>query len=118
VYTSHDPTNVGSRRNIEAVAPVGLPSNKIGVEVEKNRLSGVIVRLFSCREIELPPVGQRQIWRIAERDAFGEASFEPAKETVEASVGADAEWDEGLSRISRLCLKIDVIAHYRLAESQ
>jgi hypothetical protein len=46
----------------DGVTPVSLTSNNIGIEVEKNRLSILIVRLFSYGEIELPPVGNWQKW--------------------------------------------------------
>lgn len=69
----------------------------------------MILRQFGYGEIKLPPVGERQIRRITERDAFAKASLEPTEEAVEASVDGDAERDESLSRISRALMKIDVV---------
>ena len=67
----------------DGVAPISLNSNDIRIDVEKHRLSIVIVRLLDCEKIKLPPMVNRQIRRIADCDALAEKSLEPAEETVE-----------------------------------
>jgi len=79
-------------------------------------LAGAIVRLLGHGKIELPPVRQRQVRRIAERDSFAEARLKPAEKAVEASIGDNAERSESFSGILRVLAKIHVIAERRLAE--
>src|SRR6267378_6247223 len=104
------------RSCLHRVLPFRLAVGDAGVEVEKHGLAGAIVRLLGHGKIELPPTRQRQIRRIAERDAFAKAGFKPAKEAVEASIGDNAERSESFSGILRVLAKIHVIAERRLAE--
>jgi len=46
---------------LDGVGPLGFAGNDVGVEAEKKRLSSVILRLLGYGEIELTPVGVRQI---------------------------------------------------------
>src|SRR6266850_2110627 len=111
----------GSRRApwrswLDRILPLGFAFRDAGVEVEKHGLAGAIVRLLAHGKIELPPTRQRQIRRIAERDAFAKASLKPAEKAIEASIGDNAERSEGFSGILRILAKIHVIAERRLAE--
>src|SRR6266403_659880 len=111
----------GSRRAIrrswlDRILPFRFAVGDAGVEVEKHGLAGAIVRLLGHGKIELPPVRQRQVRRIAERDSFAEARLKPAEKAVEASIGDNAERSESFSGILRVLAKIHVIAGRRLAE--
>ena len=52
------------------VFPLRLGGDDVGVEEEEDGLAGAVAGLVDGGEIELPPVGERQVGRIAERDAF------------------------------------------------
>src|SRR5882724_8122774 len=104
------------RRWLDRILPFRLAVGDAGVEVEKHGLAGAIVRLLGHGKIELPPVRQRQVRRIAERDSFAEARLKPAEKAVEASIGDNAERSESFSGILRVLAKIHVIAERRLAE--
>src|SRR6266849_4989485 len=111
----------GSRRAIwrswlDRILPFRLAVGDAGVEVEKHGLAGAIVRLLGHGKIELPPARQRQIGRIADRDAFAKTRFKPAEKTVETPIGDNAERSESLSGILCVLPKIHVITERRLAE--
>src|SRR6202158_4225092 len=74
------------------------------------------VGLLERRKIELPPVRERQVRRIAERDAFAEACLEPAKEAFEAAISNDAKRGECFSGVLRVLAKIDVVERRGPAE--
>ena len=69
---------------MHGILPFRLSIGDVGVEVEKHRLAGLIIGLLGNGKIKLPPACQRQVGRIAERDAFAEAQFKPADEAIEA----------------------------------
>src|SRR5713101_7459477 len=111
----------GSRRAIwrswlDRILPFRLAVGDAGVEVEKHGLAGAIVRLLGHGKIELPPARQRQIGRIADRDAFAKTRFKPAEKTVETPIGDNAERSESFSGILCVLPKIHVITERRLAE--
>src|SRR6267378_5669720 len=102
------------RSCLHRVLPFRLAVGDAGVEIEKHGLASAVVRLLGHGKIELPPTRQRQIGRIAERDAFAKARFKPAEKAVETPIGDNAERSETFSGILRVLVKIDVIAESRL----
>src|SRR5882724_1932046 len=103
---------------LHGVFPAGFAGDDVGVKVKKDGLAGAIVRLLLDWEIKLPPVRQRQVGRIPERNAFAEAGLEPAEETIEAAGGGDAKRRESLTRVRGVLLKIDVVNERRLAKRE
>lgn len=105
-------------RRLDGVFPFGFAVDDVGVDAEEHGLSGAVARLFGYGKIELPPTGEREVGRVAKRDAFAEAGLEPSEEAVEASVGDDAEGHKRFAGILRVLVKIDVIAQRRIAQGQ